>query len=246
MKKSGFVRYDLDKVYFMNEYNKAVAYGHQNTNIAGVKEQLQGLEREKNSYFEQVASIVNPEREIEQNKFQKYAKWAAAEKKYKWAEIGLILALVAQLTFFQVLPIWLRTSSIFTLFDLLLTFLVLLAGPIAFIVAKVIKHGYRIRYNQYIESIANRVNSLGSSFTRTCISYYDNIDNLYLLSLDSTHRELILLRRQQEIQHQDMIRLEKERKRAEEDRLREQQRARQATEELLAIEKERERRYRGW
>lgn len=246
MKKSGFARYDLDKVYFMNEYNKAVAYGHQNVNIAGVNEQLQGLEREKKSYLEQVESIVNPEREIEHGKFQQYEKWAATEKKYKWAEIVLILALVVRLTIFRVLPIGLRTSLIFTLFDLLLMLLVLLAGPLAFIVAKVVKHGCAMRYKQYIDSIANKVNGLGSSFTRTCLSYYDKIDNLYLLSLDSAHRELILLRRQQERQHHDMIRLEKERQRTEEERLREQRRTAQATEELLAIEKEREKRLRGW
>ena len=43
-----------------------------------------------------------------------------------------------------------------------------------------------------------------------------------------------------------MLRLERERQKAEEQHLKEQQRTRQATEELLAIEKERERRYRGW
>ena len=33
MKKGKIVRYDLDKVYFMAEYNKAVSYGKQNITI---------------------------------------------------------------------------------------------------------------------------------------------------------------------------------------------------------------------
>ena len=33
MKKSTFERYDLDKVYFMNEYNRTVAYGNTYTRL---------------------------------------------------------------------------------------------------------------------------------------------------------------------------------------------------------------------
>ena len=76
MKKSKYERYDLDKVYFMNEYNKTVTYGNTNAGISGVKEQLQGLELEKNRYFENVASIVNPERKNEESKYRQYEKWA--------------------------------------------------------------------------------------------------------------------------------------------------------------------------
>ena len=69
---------------------------------------------------------------------------------------------------------------------------------------------------------------------------------MYLLSLDTTHRELVLLRRQQEAHNQDMLRLEKERRKAEKERLEEQRRAREATEKLLSIEIEREKRMGRW
>lgn len=69
---------------------------------------------------------------------------------------------------------------------------------------------------------------------------------MYLLSLDTTHRELVLLRRQQEAHNQDMLQLEKERQKAEKERLEEQRRAREATEELLSIEIEREKRMGRW
>lgn len=246
VKKPGMTRYNLDKVYFMTEYNKAVAYGKQNISIQGVKEQLQRLEQEKKSYFEKVANIVTPERDTEQAKYQQYEKWATMEKKCKWAEIMLIALLVVRLSIFQYLPLALRMSLLFTLFDVLLALLVLFAGPVAFIISKIAKHSSALRYNKYIVLISNQLNSLGSGFTRTSIEYYDAIDNLYLCSLDPSHREMILLRRQQERHNQNILRLEKERQKVEEQRLQEQQRARRATEELLAIEKERERRYRGW
>lgn len=240
MKRPGITRLDMDKVYFMNEYNKAIAYGRQNIRIQGVREQLQGLEQEKESYFSKVADIVSPEREVEEVKYQQYENWAIREKKAKYFEILLILATVLYVTFEKYFPVF------FVLFGFLLLALVLFIGPIAFIVSKVAKHSYSVIYNRYIEPIANQLNALGSSFQRASIEYYDAIDSLYLGSLDPAHREMILLRRQQEMHNQEMLRLEKERQKAEEQRLNEQQRTRQATEELLAIERERERRYRGW
>lgn len=65
MKKGKIVRYDLDKVYFMTEYNKAVSYGRQNIGVQGVSEQLYKLEQEKKAYLEKVAHIVEPERSVE-------------------------------------------------------------------------------------------------------------------------------------------------------------------------------------
>lgn len=246
MKKTKFERYDLDKVYFMNEYNKTVTYGNTNAGIGGVKEQLQGLELEKSRYFENVASIVNPERENEESKYHQYEKWAKIEKKYKYAEIFLIAVCVTEMFTFKYFPIGLRTSLFFGLFEVLLAFLTIFVVPIIFIITKIIKHGYGIRYKRYIELISNRLNSLGNSFIRTSIDYYDAIDNMYLLSLDTTHRELVLLRRQQEAHNQDMLQLEKERQKAEKERLEEQRRAREATEELLSIEIEREKRMGRW
>lgn len=246
MKKSKYERYDLDKVYFMNEYNKTVTYGNTNAGVSGVKEQLQGLELEKSRYFENVASIVNPERENEELKYRQYEKWAKIEKKYKYTEIFLIAVCVAEMLTFKYRPIGLRTSLFFDLFEVLLVFLTVFVVPIIFIITKIIKHGFGIRYKRYIELVSNKLNNLGNGFIRTSIDYYDAIDNLYLLSLDTTHRELVLLRRQQEAHNQDMLRLEKERQKAEKERLEEQRRAREATEKLLSIEIEREKRMGRW
>lgn len=246
MKKSGLMRYNLDKVYFLSEYNKTVAYGKQNISIGGVKEKLQELERERQIYAVKVANIVTPEKATEQFKYQQYQKWESIKKKSKWAEICLILLFIVRLNIFKYLPIGLRTSLLYTLFDILFAFSVVLFVPLVLVISKVVAHGYALRYKKYIEPITATVNNLGTSFQRLSIDYYDAIDTLYLLSLDPVHREMILLRRQQEEHNRRMVSLEKERKKTEEAYLKEQQRARRATEELLAIEKEREKRYNRW
>ena len=113
MKKTGRIRYDLDKVYFMAEYNKAVAYGEQNIRVQGVKEQLCRLEQEKKNYFEKVADIVNAERDTEQAKYQRYEKWAANEKKVKYLEIALILATVLYVAFEKFFYfVWIWTGNV--------------------------------------------------------------------------------------------------------------------------------------
>ena len=167
-------------------------------------------------------------------------------QKYKYAEIFLIAVCVAEMLTFKYLPIGFRTSLFVGLLEVMVAFLTVFVVPIFFIITKIIKHGYGIRYKRYIELVSNKLNNLGNGFIRTSIDYYDAIDNLYLLSLDTTHRELVLLRRQQEVHNQDMLRLETERQKAEKERLEEQRRAREAAERLLSIEIEREKRMGRW
>lgn len=240
MKKSKLERYDLNKVYFMNEYNKTISYGNANVNINGVKEQLQHLESEKKRYFENVARIVNPEKENEEIKYHQYEKWAKVEKIYRNAEIILIAICIVGMFTFKHFPIWFRTSLFFGLFEILLVLLTVIIGPLLFIITKIIKYIYGLRYQHYIESISDMLNTLGNNFAKISINYYEKIDNLYLCSLDPAQRELLLLHRQQEKHNQDMLRLEKERQKAEKEHFEEQRRTRAATEELLAIERERE------
>lgn len=247
MKKAKYTRYDLDKVYYLNEYNKTVAYGNSNKHLEGVKTELDNLELEKKQYFKIVSDIVNPEKEKEEAKYLKYTKWEKAERTCKYIEIICIVIAVAVPLALEFLPMAFRQSILFGLFFILLpTAFASLVGPLLFISSKIIKHGYGTCYKHYIEPISQKLNSAGQNFNATCIGYYDRIDNLYLLSLDPAHREMVFFRREQEAHNQKMLSLEKARQQTENERLREQQRAREATEELLAIERERERRYNRW
>lgn len=243
MKRARVERYDLDKTYFLTEYQKAVDYGNQNIRIAGVKEQLDRLDEEKKRYFESVASITTPEREIEQEKYQKYEILEENEKKYKTIELVLIAVFIFYLCTEKYLP---THTLVAILSAALLLLAVFLAGPIAFIVSMLRRKYYGTQYQNYIAPISAQIVSLGNSFQQFSRSCYKSIDNLYLSSLNPTERELILLRREQQRRDREAKRRDEERHKLEMQRLAEEQRTRQATEELLAIEKERERRYRGW
>lgn len=72
-----------------------------------------------------------------------------------------------------------------------------------------------------------------------------DIDTLYLRSLDPSHREMVLMRREQAEHNRKQEELEEERVRLENERLREAEKTRKAQEKLLKIEEEREKRYRG-
>ena len=143
-----------------------------------------------------------------------------------------------------------KHARIPVLLDLLTTVIIfayiLFIGPLSIIISAILKKYYGSKYRKYIESISARFIKLGNDFQAISHSYYDSIDNLYLCSLDAAQREIILLRRDQEKHNQEMKRMEEERQLLERQRLAEQQRARAATENLLAIEQERERRYRSW
>lgn len=241
----------MDKVYYFYEYNRTIDYGNPKVNIKGVAGVLRALEQEKDVYFQKVTDIANAERSVEETRYNQYAEWRRRGKNLGFLEIFLIVAYIVRLTVVKYLfPISLRTSVLFSLGDVLLTLLVFFIGPIAFAIAEAARCGYGIRYNQYIKSVSAKIHSLGMDFEERARTYYKQIDNLYLQSLDPTQRELILLRREQEAHNKKMLQMEQERKNIEQQHLWEQQRARQATEELLVIEKERERRRkereRGW
>ena len=243
MKKTKFERYNLDKVYYLNKYNETIAYGKTNKDVDGVEEEIQNLELEKKQYIEKVANVVNPQRKNEEIKYHHYETWEKAEKGFIRTEILLIAIFIIS----QWLPIRFRTSSLFGIYALLLGLLVFFIVPLIFITAKSVKYIYGICYQRYAQSLDRELSILGDDFTRISADYYAAIDNLYLCSLDSVNRELVLMRRQQEAHNQKMLQLEKDRQRAEQERFKEQQRAREATEQLLAIEIEREeRRRKNW
>lgn len=246
MKNIPFERCDLKNVYCMGKYNQAVSYGNQHIDIPGVQEHLQDLEIAKERYVDTVASIVESERENEESKYQQFQKWVNTENKYKHLEIILICLAILNSFVRGSLPTGLVISRIYSLLDQLLCLVAFVIGPCAFFFSKHSRRTYGMQYKQYADSILSKLHHLGNDFTKLAADCYEEIDNLYLQSLEPMQRELILLRRQQEQHSRDLLRFEQERRAAEEERLREQQKTRQATEELLAIEKEREKRYREY
>lgn len=238
MKKPNVTRYDLDRVYWLGEYQKTVAYAEQNISIDGVKAQLDSLRAEKKRYSDEVSAFAEAERNTERLKYEAYKKWAAVAQISKWVFLaGLIGSVVIAI---------LSGHHNGNLLGDIFAILVLLAffGGLPTAIVSFLGRAWCARqYQQYINGIASRFDSLGSTFKERSKSCYNAIDNLYLNTLDATQRELVLMRREQAAQSQRLLQAEKERQRLQEKLIVEQQKTRATQEELLAIERAREERY---
>lgn len=244
MEKVVVVRYDLDRVYYLNEYYKAADHAEQNIGIHGIKEQLERLNAEKSSYTQEVSALAEAERDNERHKYEAYQKWADIFKVCRWIFFGGLIGTVLRIFIGKYLSYTLASIVAF-----LLVVALFVGGP-ATIFSFLRRVWYARQYQQYVDGISSRFESMGRSFEQISRDYYRAIDTLYLNSLDPTHRELVLLRRDQAEQSQKLINAEKEQHRLQRELIGEQQRSRAVQQELLNIERERERRYRensrGW
>lgn len=243
MKNAKLARYDMERVYYLKEYQKTVAYAEQNISIAGVKEKLDSLKAEKSRYSKKVSALIEAERDNERQKYEPYEKWADVAKKLPFVFLGTLLAIEALIFFENVLSLPLY-GILFGLIMMLLS-LVLFVSGIATAFSFLCKRKYERAYQKYVSELSGQIDSLGQAFKQTSKDYYCSIDNLYLNSLDATQRELILMRREQAEHNRKLIEAEKERQRLQKKLIEEQQKTRATQEELLAIEREREERYKS-
>lgn len=234
--KHKITRYDLEKSYRFNEYNETISYAKQHRNVKGVKEQMEKLNGEKDNYVKSIKKIVEDERETEDKKYRMW-EWAFKTGEIsKWIMIGAVICFFTGIIFEKALPRMLANIlALCSVLALLMFF--------AFIMAKACAWFFGELYKKYINKVMGMTGALNTVFMRTAQKYYEEIDGLYLLSLDPTHREMVEMRRDQERHHQEMLRLEKERVRSEAERAKEQRRMSEMQERMLAIEEEREQRY---
>lgn len=233
------IRYDLNQCGRYNEYNEAVRYASKYKDIKGMKELAYKLRQEANEYQKDIENIVNPKRETEEKRYRQWESWYKIKNVCKWTAISL--ALLAAITWI----LRMVTNIPIGYLSLLLIILLLITLPalLAFKIGESICEAF---YNHYVKQIQADVGCRNRSFSEVSKSYYDAMDNLYLRSLEPSHREMVLMHREQEKHNKEMIRLEKERQMKENERLQEERRMRKAQERLLEIEEERERRRNSW
>lgn len=236
---SSIIRSDLDRCYRYNEYNEAMDYANKNINVEGMREQIDKLKNINQIYVQDIKSIIEPERESENNKYLQWENW----NKVKIICIRIIAALfgVTVISFVLGACLWsgFKTLGILGIILMILSIPVLITAKAAeFICAGI--------YKKCIDKLMDKINARNSMFGADAKRSYAEMDALYLQSLRPEHRETVLMHREQ-IEHQkEMERLERERNRKVEEQLKEAKRMRVAQEHLLEIEKEREKRYKGY
>ena len=71
-KEGDKMKVDLNKVYHLAEYKKAISYANKNIEIEGVQELATKLDSIKADYCSSVERVTEPEKEVENHKYQIY------------------------------------------------------------------------------------------------------------------------------------------------------------------------------
>ncbi len=243
-----FARIDLDRHYSNSPYNEARAYGERNKGIGGVEPILGRLQASRQSYLAEMTQYIEGERGREEALYSQLRKTGQRKQLFKWIALGAVLVLFLQTKLdSRALPsiLWL-----FLFFLGIATFAVCVVSAVISLIYRAREaHAARV-YQDYTAQAQAGFDRINRSHNASMRAFRTEIDDLYLASLDPAHREVILMRRDQERQHEEAMRLQEKALKLQEQHQQaieeEQRRARQAQEKLLAIEEERERRRRGY
>lgn len=239
-------RFDLDRVYYFDEYNKAHNYGEQNITIPGVRNLLMKLEAARNVYTRDIEAMTAPEKPKEQNSYHTYQVWVKGKRICIWVTIGLLLLTVLCMLLKDVLP-----SKLLGILSFPCSFVWLMI--LVSIIMAIGERAFENRYTSFVRRIGGLLDDRSGRFREFCNQTYNKIDHLYLSSLDPAYREMVLMNRKMsetmEMQsreisqyRRDIVRLENERNQAERDRAAEMRNLQRTQERLLQIEEDRERR----
>ncbi len=244
------VRRDLNKCYRFNEYNEAIVYAKKNIEVKGVKEQYQKLVAEKDNYIQDIKNITESEKENENKKYHDWGNWYKKKNLCVRVTLALVIITIINVIFGGFLPSGLH--NFLTILGLFLFIMIPLS-----VVTKVGEFISEKAYYNYISPIDDKIMIRNNSFAEYSRECNKTIDDLFLLSLEPAHREMVMMRREQAKQHEEMMRMEQERLRLEQERIRiekerqadtrnaneEARRTREVQERLLRIEQDREARY---
>lgn len=230
------------------DFAKTQNYAQRHIGLEGVEELLAEAKSNETAYLWEMQAFSNQNAKSLSYPTMDKEKTASTNKKFSIAwKTG-----VALLVLFLVVSIGgpndMLRSAANTLGGMMVLFI-----PIALVCSFITS----VRKNRAAERYARQLNSLAQEIAQTATAYentneiiYTKIDDVYLASLDDAHREIVLMRRDQERQHQEALQLQKEHQAAMESAQRSaaaaQQRSAADINRLLRIEEERERRRRSY
>ncbi len=228
-------RYDLDRCYSYGEYNKAIEYGKKNNSIAGVGDCIKQLNDYKNRYEQEMAAIINAEKDVESQKYILCEKWS---KRRTIALCTLAGSIIINIIISEMIQ-----NTIGLLIMLLLCLLVVVSF-IYLLVAAILESIAENSYYKYTKNLWGKFNPINSAFNNTARECYQEIDAIYLNSLEPAHREVVLMRREQNEHHRRVEKIAEEQRRLEAKNLEINKEIQNTQQRLLDIELEREDRYR--
>lgn len=235
-KHKNICRIDFSCLYQTKEYENAVNYANQNISIPGVREILEKIQNDYKEYEEQLVCLKNEEM---QNENRKYVLW---EKVHKGKVIGMWVAIIS-----IIISMCLNPGTSYILLGIqLLTILFSFIGIASVVILKIAEMISRKLYQSYAEKLGRKVGDINARYAHMFDMLWNEIDGLYLASLDPEHRELVRMRRDNERYHQENIHLQQAFEKVQNDILKEQEKTRELQAQLLAIEQAREERCNKW
>ena len=233
-------------------FNKSIDYAENHNSLRGVNNILVNLQKKQQEFSKRCYDFiaeVNPSLDIAYEKYIKAANRADKLNRIRFLPIiTFILFLIVELFLLDlvldlVMP-WSPFSPMLSMLLLVMMAISLAAIPIMLIICKILnfladKKGklYRTAFDDALK----KIKSLSYPFDKLNRQLYQKVDNLYLASLEPTHREAILMRRSTESYQAEMLKSQKQLEKSSKHSVEEQKRIRIAEEEMLEYEREKQR-----
>lgn len=236
-------RRNVNSLYMHKKYKDTAHYAKKNREIDGVTSLAEQLDYDYEDYCKQMDALLEGKHEKEN---RCYTLW---NRVHKVKNISFIVGVAGfAICFLLGILASFVDAPFVSFFNDVCVCSGLLSGlgSVVFLVSKILEMVVGSIYAFYVKRLEKKVSGPNEDYVRRVNQIYNEIDDLYLASLDPTQREIVLMRRDQERQHQELLKLKKkqnqEQNKYNRESLDEQQRTRKAQEKLLAIELERERR----
>lgn len=237
-------RVNFESFYGKKVYNEVMTLGNQNKNVEGVMEIVNKVEEKYQSHCKVVREFSEKEGDTEYTKYKRWYSVHRCKSISKIVFIGMLIFYILSCILCLFLQGALGSIIVF-LQDIVLVLFPLVC--VVFTGSKVTEMIFSFVYNSYAKNIAKVGNEMVGKFRMEINKFGHQIDEMYLNSLEPAHREVVLMRRDQERQHQEMMKKKaahyEEMRKIQEKTLREQQKIRKTQEKLLEIERDREARY---
>lgn len=263
-KNDRFFRLDMREIESPGVFYAVDKLAEQYAEVPGIDEVLKEKDEKRSEFVSETKKLVAEVSEIEK---EKYTMWEMVNKKactYKIAVIAMIILFVIS----GIVSACHSSSIVRGILSVLqvLCGLLGLVGAGLFAYFKILEVIKRKDYLKFYKEKVSEGEELASKYRAIARKLYVRIDDIYLNSLEPAHREMVMMRRDQERQHQERMELQRahqrkmeaeqkayqrrleneqrmrldEQKKHEKRLVKEQRKARIAQEELLYIEKERE------
>lgn len=231
--------YDINKFIELKNFEATIQKANQHISITGVKEVIATMQKNHQAYMKEITSFMNVHKPVLD---KKYEKWIEDDSRKTICLLMFIISFIYCLFISSKVRIPFF-SSIIDLVGLGAWFF----GFFGAIIFKILAIISEKQYNSYYEKeVVPQANTINARYRNSFNKLYEQVDSLYLNSLEPTLRETVLMRRDQERQHRELMEAQHRHQMALEARqmaLEEgQRRLQQTQDELLQIEREREER----